>query len=113
MHMRKILALLGVSVLAFGLATVAAQADDTEPCPCSRSVERSEGMSDERDLPVEVKNHRGEWSTRRVFPLRVEWQRTEWHGEGWVLHAVVTDGPASGQLRTFALDGLNFAEVAG
>ena len=31
MHMRKILALLGVSILAFGLATVAAQADDTEP----------------------------------------------------------------------------------
>lgn len=51
-------------------------------------------------IEIGYTNHRGEWSKRRLIPIRVWYGSTAWHGPQWLLEAFDLDKSA---LRDFAL----------
>jgi predicted DNA-binding transcriptional regulator YafY len=60
-------------------------------------------MSQQKSMAVKINytNHRGEYQTRRILPVRVYFGKVEWHPESqWLLEAVDLDKEV---LRTFAM----------
>lgn len=63
---------------------------------------------------IDYTNWRGERSTRRIRPLRIAFEKNEWHPDmRWLLEAIDLD---KGEERTFALSGIHswtpFDEIA-
>lgn len=63
-------------------------------------------MGDMRQvLVIDYTNWRGERSTRRVVPMRLEWENNEWHPETqWIMHALDI---GKREVRGFALAGIH------
>lgn len=57
-----------------------------------------------KDMVIDYVNYRGERSTRRIRPLRMEVMETEWHpGEQLILVAIDLDKGENGEERHFCV----------
>ena len=54
-----------------------------------------------RQVVIDYTNHRGERAPRRILPLRIVWESSQWHpAEQWILVAVDIE---KGVERSFAM----------
>lgn len=67
-------------------------------------------MAHLQEVLIDYTNWRGERSTRRIRPLRIEFENSEWHPDTqWVLYAVDVEKSAE---RAFAIRDIHSWEPA-